>query len=72
MSAEPSVLPLQRRSRAPHEPEPGDQQDRRAFEHRRVALEQLQAGEHAAALTHAVLALEARVEEMTCFIARAG
>jgi len=44
----------------------GVEQNRRAGDHRREALE---ASDPAVALTHAVLALEARVEELTCYLA---
>ena len=50
-----------------YDPEPGVEQDERAQEHRRLALE---TSDPAAALLHAVLALEARVDELTWHLAR--
>ena len=45
----------------------GGEQDQRAVEHRRLALA---AEDPMVALLHAVLALEARLEELTCFVAQ--
>jgi hypothetical protein len=53
-----------------YDPEPGVEQDERAHCHRRQALEALDGGDGQAALVHAVLALEARVDELTYWIAQ--
>jgi hypothetical protein len=48
---------------------PGVEQDERAHDHRRRALEALDGGDAQVALVQAVLALEARVDELTYWIA---
>ena len=53
-----------------YDPEPGVEQDERAQEHRRLAREALDGGDQEGALVHAVLALEARVDELTYWIAQ--
>lgn len=51
----------------------GAKQDERAERHRAESLAALADDEHAAdALVHALLALEARVEELTVYVARLG
>jgi hypothetical protein len=53
--------------------EPGADADERAVRHRRAALDAARDLDAAdAAVMHAILALEARVEELTCFVARLG
>jgi hypothetical protein len=54
--------------------EPGEEQDERAVQHRRKALAALDDGQHqpVEALVHALLALEARVEEMSVYVTRLG
>lgn len=48
----------------------GGAQDERAARHRAGALAALADGDHAVdALVHALLAIEARVEELSCFVA---
>lgn len=55
------------------EDRPGYEQHVRAIHHRRRAVEAAQDADPAAvALTHALLALEARVDELTCYIAGAA
>ncbi len=55
-------------------PEPGVEQDKRALQHRRRALHALSSSdcEPHVALTEALLALEARLEELTCYVAQLG
>ena len=51
--------------------EPGVREDERAQEHRQAALAALDENRPAhVALVHALLALESRLEELTCYIAR--
>ncbi|MFZ0379909.1 MAG: hypothetical protein WAL38_18920 [Solirubrobacteraceae bacterium] len=55
-----------------HRDEPGVAEHERAIEHREQALSMLIDGNDLGALAHALLAIEARVEELTCYIARGG
>lgn len=57
-------------TREDYDPEPGVEQDDRARDHRRRALEALDGGDGQGALVHAVLALEARVDELTWHVAQ--
>jgi hypothetical protein len=53
-----------------HPADPGVEQDQRAARHRDRALEALD-GDYVhphAALVHALLAVEARIEELTCYL----
>lgn len=47
-------------------------QNQMAVRHRAQAYEALRADEEGAALVEALLALEARIEELTCYVARLG
>ncbi len=51
---------------------PGEEQDDRAVRHREGALKALADGCSADALTHALLAVESRIEELTVYVARLG
>ncbi len=69
------AITTDRREHYADDPRPcdGAEQDERAQRHRARALAALEDGEHAAdALVHALLALEARVEELTVYVARLG
>jgi hypothetical protein len=54
--------------------DPAEQADARARGHRRIAYEAMERDPEGplAALTHALLAVEARVEELCCYVARLG
>ena len=54
------------------DPHPGDEQDDRASRHREGALKALADGCSADAIVHALLALEARVDELMVYVARLG
>lgn len=51
---------------------PGEREDERATEHREEALQALAAGRSADAMVYALLALEARIDELTVYVARLG
>jgi hypothetical protein len=53
--------------------EPGGEQDERAARHRKAALEAADGLDPlGTAVVNALLAIESRIEELTCFVARLG
>ena len=52
--------------------EQGAAQDERAARHRALAMDAIEDGDGLDAIAHALLAVEARIDELTCYIARLG
>ncbi len=56
-----------------HDDEPGVDQHERAIVHREAALDVVaDGGETTVAVVHALLAIEARIDELTAYLARLG